>query len=65
MLLHMTIFHSFIQLSNILLYICTVSSLAIDQVAVGLEDFRQLQQYVNRELPDVQAGFRKGRGTRD
>ena len=25
----------------------------------------QLQQYMNRELPDVQAGFRKGRGTRD
>ena len=24
-----------------------------------------LQQYVNRELPDVQAGFRKGRGTRN
>ena len=24
-----------------------------------------LQQYVNWELPDVQAGFRKGRGTRD
>ena len=24
-----------------------------------------LQQYVNRELPDVQAGFRRGRGTRD
>ena len=24
-----------------------------------------LQQYVNRELPDVQARFRKGRGTRD
>ena len=24
-----------------------------------------LQQYVNRELPDVPAGFRKGRGTRD
>ena len=24
-----------------------------------------LQQYVNREPPDVQAGFRKGRGTRD
>ena len=24
-----------------------------------------LQQYVNCELPDVQAGFRKGRGTRD
>ena len=25
----------------------------------------RFQQYVNRELPDVQAGFRKGRGTRD
>ena len=25
----------------------------------------RLQQYLNLELPDVQAGFRKGRGTRD
>ena len=25
----------------------------------------RLQQYVNHELPDVQAGFRKGRGSRD
>ena len=25
----------------------------------------RLQQYVNHELPDVQAGFRKGRGTRN
>ena len=25
----------------------------------------RLQHYVNRELPDVQAGFRKGRGIRD
>ena len=25
----------------------------------------RLQQYVNRKLPDVQAGFRKGRGTRE
>ena len=25
----------------------------------------RLQQYVNRELPGIQAGFRKGRGTRD
>ena len=25
----------------------------------------RLQKYLNRELPDVQAGFRKGRGTRD
>ena len=25
----------------------------------------RLQQYVNHEIPDVEAGFRKGRGTRD
>ena len=25
----------------------------------------RLQQYVNREIPDVHSGFRKGRGTRD
>ena len=25
----------------------------------------RLQEYVNRELPDVQAGFRRGRGTQD
>ena len=25
----------------------------------------RLQQYMNQELPDVQAGFREGRGTRD
>ena len=25
----------------------------------------RLQQYVNREIPDAQTGFRKGRGTRD
>ena len=25
----------------------------------------RLQQYMNRELPDVQVGFRKGKGTRD
>ena len=25
----------------------------------------RLKQYVNHELPDIQAGFRKGRGTRD
>ena len=31
----------------------------------GVADLDTTQQYVNRELPDVQAGFRKGRGTRD
>ena len=31
-----------------------------------LKNFQaRLQQYMNHELPDVQAGFRKGRGTRD
>jgi len=25
----------------------------------------RFQQYINQELPDIQAGFRKGRGTRD
>ena len=30
-----------------------------------VQDTCRLQQYVNCELPDVQAGFRKGRGTRD
>ena len=34
--------------------------------AVMIKIFQaRLQQYVNHELPDVQAGFRKGRGTRD
>ena len=33
---------------------------------VMLKNFKaRLQQYVNHELPDVQAGFRKGRGTKD
>ena len=30
-----------------------------------LKILQLLQQYMNHELPDVQAGFRKGRGTRD
>ena len=30
-----------------------------------LKILQAIQQYVNRELPDVQAGFRKGRETRD
>ena len=32
---------------------------------IALISQARLQRYVNRELPDVQAGFRKGRGTRD
>ena len=36
----------------------------VSQVMLKILQAR-LQQYVNCELPDVQAGFRKGRGTRD
>ena len=35
-----------------------------NKVVLKILQFR-LQQYVNQELPDVQAGFRKGRRTRD
>ena len=45
-----------------LLHNCT--HLYASKVMVKILQAR-LQQYVNRELPDVQAGFRKGRGTRD
>ena len=40
------------------------SSLTLVKLMLKILQAR-LQQYVNRELPDVQAGFRKGRGTRD
>ena len=44
---------------------CTLA-LTSDTTKVMLKILQaRLQQYVNRELPDVQAGFRKGRGTRD
>ena len=44
---------------------CTVSLIS-DASKVMLKILQaRLQQYVNCELPDVQAGFRKGRGTRD
>ena len=33
---------------------------------VMLKNFQaRIQQYMNRELPDVQAGFKKGKGTKD
>ena len=40
------------------------SSHTLNKVMLKILQAR-LQQYVNHELPDVQAGFRKGRGTRD
>ena len=46
-----------------LLHSCTHLILYTSKVALKILPVR-LQQYMNRELPDVQAGFRKGRGTR-
>ena len=44
---------------------CTISLIShTSKVMLKILQAR-LQQYVNRELSDVQAGFRKGRGTRD
>ena len=44
---------------------CTVAPIShANKVMLKILQAR-LQQYVNRELPDVQTGFRKGRGTRD
>ena len=44
---------------------CTVALISHTS-KVMLKIFQaKLQQYVNQEIPDVQAGFRKGRGTRD
>ena len=44
---------------------CTIALISdTSKVMLNILQAR-LQQYVNCELPDVQAGFRKGRGTRD
>ena len=44
---------------------CTIALIShANKVILKILQVR-LQQYVNRELPDFQAGFRKGRGTRD
>ena len=44
---------------------CTIAFISHD-IKVMLKTLQaSLQKYVNRELPDVQAGFRKGKGTRD
>ena len=46
-------------------YYCTMAHIShTSKVMLKILQAR-LQQYVNQELPDVQAGFRKGRGTRD
>ena len=43
---------------------CTIALSHASKVMLKILQAK-LQQYMNRELPDVQAGFRKGRGTRD
>ena len=44
---------------------CTTALIShVSKVMLKILQVR-LQQYMNHELPDVQAGFRKGRGTRD
>ena len=44
---------------------CTIAHLSYTSKVMLKILQERLQQYVNQELPDVQAGFRKGRGTRD
>ena len=47
------------------IFFCTIALIShASKVMLKILQAR-LQQYVNHELPDVQAGFRKGRGTRD
>ena len=45
--------------------LCTVAIISHTSKAMLKILLARLQQYVNCELPNVQAGFRKGRGTRD
>jgi len=44
---------------------CTISLISHASKVMFKIPHARHQQYVNQELPDVQAGFRKGRGTRD
>ena len=53
------------KLPKNILKLCTIALIShASKVILKILQAR-LQQYVNRELPDVQAGFRKGRGTTD
>ena len=49
----------FLELTHVIALISHTSKVMLQILQV------RLQQYVKYELPDVQAGFRKGRGTRD
>ena len=46
-------------------YYCTIALMSYASTVMLKVLQARLQQYVNHELPDVQAGFSKGRGTRD
>ena len=48
-----------------LLHNCTQTIALISHTSKVIILQARLQQYVNCELPEIQAGFRKGRGTRD
>ena len=52
------------QLQRMLKISHNCTHLTCNKVMLNILQAR-LQQYMNRELPDIQAGFRKGRGTRD
>ena len=53
-----------LEICNQLAYYTTVLTSHASKVILKILQAR-VQQYVNCEFPDVQAGFRKGRGTRD
>ena len=46
-------------------YYCTIALISHTSKEMLKILQAKFQQYVNRELPDIQAGFRKGRGNRD
>ena len=48
-----------------MLKLCKIALISHDSKVMLKILQARLQQYMNRDLPDVQAGFRKGRGTRD
>ena len=49
---------------SVAMYCSTIALISHTTKVIKILQAR-LQQYVNHELPDVEAGFRKGRGTRD
>ena len=46
-------------------HICPTANIMLNYHTNGENSQARLQQYVNHELPDVQAGFKNSRGTRD